>query len=260
MKNFFITNSEAGLGEANASLIRRIEAYPDCVAYTSTKAGDSMRIASMICNENKGEMIRIFACGGDGTLNEVVNGVLDFDNVQVGCMPFGKGNDFVRNFAEVSDFRNIENLLEGKTRKIDLIQYETLLNGRVSPGYMVNMLNIGLDCNAVYGVWQLKNSSILKGKMPYIVISIKSLVRKDGENLSIHINGNTFYNGKVILMTAANGCYCGGNVIFNAKTNETLIKANNGTFRICIDGEISYAEKIKLKICSDILSFILPFK
>lgn len=306
MKNFFITNPAAGLGEANSELIHKIETYPDCTVYTSRSPGDSRRIAAEICAAHQGEKIRIFACGGDGTLNEVVNGIADFDRVEVGCMSFGKGNDFVRNFGAVANFRNIEHLLKGKSRKIDLIRYEAFLAGGISAGYIVNMLNIGLDSNAVYRVSQLKKNSVLKGKMPYIVAALTSLIQKDGENLSVQIEDAPFYAGEIILMTAANGSYCGGGakgapkaspedgqidinvvkdisrrkifglipgyikgthyekkqsqgVILHAKAKEALIRAHHPRFRICIDGEISYAEKIKLKISRDILSFVLPY-
>ncbi len=57
-----------------------------------------------------GEPVRIWACGGDGTLNEVVNGAAGFDNAAVTCVPKGTGNDFLKLFGP--RFRELFNDLE----------------------------------------------------------------------------------------------------------------------------------------------------
>ena len=69
-----------------------------------------------------GQEVWLFAAGGDGTLNEVVSGAMGSPNAAVGCLPYGSGNDFLRNFGEQEEFCDLENQLRGGTMPIDLIQ------------------------------------------------------------------------------------------------------------------------------------------
>ena len=84
------------------------------------------------------ERLRFYACGGDGTLGEVVNGAAGQVNAEVGLIPIGTGNDFVRNFADAGDFFDIEAQVMGEARAIDLIK----CNDR----YGINVVNVGFDC------------------------------------------------------------------------------------------------------------------
>ena len=98
MRHLFIINPAAGRPESTArleTLLSRLS-FPHEVAYTR-EAGDAQRLAATAART--GGPVRIYACGGDGTLNEVVNGAAGFDNAAVTCVPNGTGNDFLKLFG-----------------------------------------------------------------------------------------------------------------------------------------------------------------
>ena len=69
-----------------------------------------------------GEAIRLYACGGDGTIHEVANGIAGFPNAAMSCIPTGTGNDFLKNFGPDADkFSDVENLWDGDAFPLDLI-------------------------------------------------------------------------------------------------------------------------------------------
>ena len=74
--------------------------------------GEAIRISRKAAQltQEQGEQLRIYACGGDGTLNEVVNGAAGFDNVAVTVFSGGSGNDFVKIFDEPKAFFDLKSL------------------------------------------------------------------------------------------------------------------------------------------------------
>ena len=66
-----------------------------CQCLLTQRSGGAEEIARRLVSS--GEEVRLYACGGDGTLNEVVNGAAGFDNAAVTCIPIGTGNDFLKN-------------------------------------------------------------------------------------------------------------------------------------------------------------------
>ena len=100
MRHLFIINPAAGKRETTAKLEQQLKtlSFPHEVVYTEG-AGDAKRIAAEAAA--LGEPVRIYACGGDGTLNEVVNGAAGHDHVAVTCVPKGTGNDFLKVFGGI---------------------------------------------------------------------------------------------------------------------------------------------------------------
>ena len=133
MEHIFIINPCAGQGKG-AKMIHVIEAALQGTAYeysiyTTKAAGDAERFVRETCES--GRTVRFYVCGGDGSFHEAVNGLKDFPQVEVGLLPMGTGNDFVRNFGKKSDFLDILSQVEGKSIPCDVIE----LNGR----YVVNI-------------------------------------------------------------------------------------------------------------------------
>ena len=107
MKTVFIVNPKAGKKINIETLVERIESAvcklrADVEIYKTKSPGDATEFVKNFC-EKYGKA-RFIACGGDGTLGEVLNGAVLFDGAEVGVMPIGTGNDFVKNFnADFSD-------------------------------------------------------------------------------------------------------------------------------------------------------------
>ena len=83
MKHIFVINPCAGKEDSTTGITQKVEAYAlahpsfDYQIYVTQSAGDATRWTSLWCNEHPGQEARFYACGGDGTLNEVVSGIID---------------------------------------------------------------------------------------------------------------------------------------------------------------------------------------
>lgn len=140
----------------------------------------------------------VVALGGDGTSNEVANGLLSSSNSEValGMIPIGTGNDFASMFDTPTDLEAVAGRLqEGETRLIDV--------GWVNDRYFVNALGIGFD--ALASVEALKIQHFLSGMPLYLVAVLITLreykiphitVEFDGERLSMPMTMLCVANGK----------------------------------------------------------------
>ena len=111
MKHVFIINPAAGKVSQVEIIENKLEKYNgviDYEIYITKCEGDAKRFCKEYM-ENTSELVRFYACGGDGTLFEVVNGVATFENASVACYASGSGNDFVKNFANVDSFKDLDN-------------------------------------------------------------------------------------------------------------------------------------------------------
>ena len=158
---YFIVNGKAGVGRKKSiwkyvikpELIRRGVFFHQ---YECSYPGHGTKIAAQIMTEHPGE-VTLVVVGGDGTFNEVVNGIYDLDNCAVAPVPIGSGNDFIRSFhTKKEDFLNIDKLLKGTAKSVDLIK----CNDKIC----ANSVNIGFDCAVAKNVdifkkWPLISSS-----------------------------------------------------------------------------------------------------
>ncbi len=228
MKTVFIINPCAGKKKDIEAFINKIHfAKSDVEIYRTKAVGDATRFVSEYINENGAA--RFIACGGDGTLGEVVNGVAENDSCEVGVIPMGTGNDFCRNFDY--DFSDISGQIDGESEKCDIIRYTTTVAGKEKSGYCVNMFNIGFDCNVADLTNILKKKSFFGGSFAYFVSILINLIKKKGASLKIELDGVEKHNGRLLLTSLANGCYCGGGIksnplaeIKDGKININIIK------------------------------------
>ena len=127
MHHYFIINPAAGQGKA-AKLVPAIREYMEgeglpFTIYQTQGVGDAMAYVRYMAKKGPA---RFYACGGDGTLNEVVNGLKKFPECEVALIPAGTGNDFLRNFTNMENFQDIAAQVAGKAVAIDVLQ----VNGR----------------------------------------------------------------------------------------------------------------------------------
>ncbi|MDQ6765039.1 MAG: diacylglycerol kinase family lipid kinase [Verrucomicrobiota bacterium] len=121
MKTCIICNPGAGSVDDRDSIRAQLERLPDAVVHFTAHEGDATQLAQRALAENCETVI---AAGGDGTLNEVINGIAPHaDRVQVGLIPLGTGNDFARMLALPATISDCVDLLRtGVTRQIDLVR------------------------------------------------------------------------------------------------------------------------------------------
>ena len=100
-------NPHSGNGEELGKIKEQIENLKgiDYDIYETLGSKDATRYAKEYCTQNPGKPVRFYACGGDGTLNEVVNGMAGHDFAELACIPCGSGNDFVKYYGGTENFR-----------------------------------------------------------------------------------------------------------------------------------------------------------
>ena len=102
MKHIFIINPTAGKSDSRQRIYDMADALRtrhdlDVQCILTKRQGHATELAKKLCQT--GEELRFYACGGDGTVNEVANGIIGFDNAAMSVIPIGTGNDFLKNAA-----------------------------------------------------------------------------------------------------------------------------------------------------------------
>jgi diacylglycerol kinase (ATP) len=120
-KTCIILNPSAGSVRDLDATTARLAQLPDAEIRLTTKPGSAARFAKTAIRKGRRTIV---AAGGDGTLNEVINGIGEnFGDVRVGLLPFGTGNDFGRSLAMPVDLEEaLEVIRAGETRAVDLVR------------------------------------------------------------------------------------------------------------------------------------------
>lgn len=207
MKHFFIMNPAAGKGTRFHELIDDIHKVCDrrhvsYAIHVTERIGEATEFVKRICQKTK-EDVRFYACGGDGTIKEVAQGIIGCERAQLGIIPMGTGNDFVRNFEHPEQLFNIDAQLDGETRKMDLLKY--------NDKYAVNLINMGFDCEVAKQVSLNRRSLFIPSKLAYTAGILQKITQFD----SAIMNGRLTFDGvphrgdKFQACVFANGRYYG---------------------------------------------------
>ena len=151
----------------------------------------------------------IVAAGGDGTLNEVLNGIGDapdgLERCRIGVLPLGTINVFARELRLPTQFQAAWKIIEeGRERLLDLPQAEFVQDGRRQRRYFAQLAGAGLDSRAIELVdWEQKKAI---GPLAYVVAGFKALA---GEKSRLTVTAGSFEaSGELVLI--GNGRYYGG--------------------------------------------------
>ena len=204
MKHLFIINPAAGSKDRTAYYAEQI--YEHCertgLDYTmevSGAPGQCREIARKAAQT--GKEIRIYSCGGDGTMNEIVSGVAGYPNVAVTMFSGGSGNDFARIFSEPDAFRDLGRLLDAEETTFDLI--------RCNEDYSLNICSVGFDARIGTDVANYKRLPLLSGFRAYAASALVNTVRGVSEHYVVEIDGERI-DDNFTLICACNGRYYGG--------------------------------------------------
>ncbi|NLM09432.1 MAG: diacylglycerol kinase family lipid kinase [Clostridiaceae bacterium] len=207
MEHLFIVNPVAGKGKA----LNIIPDIKDLVERHSlsyhmeiTKAPKhATEIAREYIKSNRN--LRIYAVGGDGTLNEVLQGVAGSD-ASLGNVPAGTGNDFLKSFCSKSDSRVIlSNIIKARPVPVDLCKMNDM--------YFLNIASAGFDADVVANTQYLKRLPLIKGKVAYIGGILMSLIRLKNFQATFYIDDEIVHMPSVLLSAFANGKYYGGGMM-----------------------------------------------
>ena len=204
MTHLFIINPAAGSRNRTADyseVIHRLcrERGLDYDIRVSTAPGECRRFAREAAET--GKEYRLYACGGDGTLNEVVQGAAGFDNVAVTVFSGGSGNDFVKIFDDPQAFFHLERLLDAEEATFDLIR----CNDEIS----LNICSVGLDARIGTDVSHYKRLPLLHGFRAYAVSTVVNLFKGISEHYVVEVNGEHL-DGYQTFVCVCNGRFYGG--------------------------------------------------
>ena len=204
MKHLFIINPAAGSHNQTEDYRKKIAQVCEArgLDYSIRVSGAPGRCCKIAREAaQSGENYRIYACGGDGTLNEVVNGAAGYDNVAVTVFSGGSGNDFARMFSDPAAFKELERLLDAEEVTFDLI--------KCNDDYSLNICSVGLDARVGHDVANYKRLPLLSGFRAYAVSTVVNVVKGIHEHYVVEVDGQRF-DGQFTMICACNGKYYGG--------------------------------------------------
>ena len=178
------------------------------------------------------DTVRVYACGGDGTIHEVVNGVIGAKNAEVAIIATGTGNDFVKIYGGKENFQDFAKLIDGKVQPIDVSELQG--EGVEGPLYSVNVINFGFD--AIVGAMgnYYKEHGLPEGAKegtnPYDY-ALKHDAMKHGRfnDIEVFADGEKLNEKQMLLATLAQGQYVGGQFRCAPKSDNT-----DGLIDVCV--------------------------
>ncbi|MBR0136848.1 MAG: diacylglycerol kinase family lipid kinase [Erysipelotrichaceae bacterium] len=236
MRYVFIVNPMAGSENNLAQIKAEISKLPEkdqCEVYCTTGVNDATNFVGKYEIKDD-EKVMFIACGGDGTLNEVMNGAAGRKNVSVSCYPCGSGNDFVKVFGGQDRFLDVPNLLHGKEHPLDLL--------KVGERYSNNVVNFGFDTTVAIKVNEDRARTGHGSKSSYTKGIIKALITSMNNKCKVTADGKLLNpDGKFLLCTVANGQYVGGSFKCAPKA-----RIDDGLIEVCLIKPISRLRFVKL--------------
>ena len=232
MKTELIINLTAGGGKPRAHLktifkYLKENGFNFKVSYTSHH-GEAIELARKAADKG---MDLIVSIGGDGTVNEIVNGIMKSKNdPSLGIIPLGWANDFIKSTDIPFDIiEACKILIKGKTKKIDI----GAVNGQI---YFANICGIGFDAEISLLANEMKskhpNLRIL-GAFVYIFATVKKLLSPFGyHNVKIKFDGQEIHS-KILFIAISNGKIYGGRFKI---TPEAIL--DDGLLEICLVEEM----------------------
>ncbi len=206
MKHIFIINPAAGKADSRQRIyamadVLRDKHGQDVQCVLTKRQGHATELTRRMCAS--GEELRFYACGGDGTANEVANGIIGYDNAAMTCIPIGTGNDFLKNFGDDAPrFSDAENLWNGPQFPLDVID----AGGRIA----LTIACSGIDARVARDVHKYSESPLLNGKSSYVMSLIANfLFHPIASRWTVELDGNAV-KGNYALVSACNGRYYGG--------------------------------------------------
>ena len=237
LKYIFIINPAAGKQTVQSEIISQIRAALPTERYElhfTSCEGDATRIAADCIEKNKN--IAIFACGGDGTFFEVINGAAG--KVPIGVIPCGSGNDFIKNIISPQNLLDVKAQLEGQTVPLDLIR----CNGQ----YVSNICNIGFDAEIAEKMNHFRRLPFVSGKAAYILATAFCFFRYLVYPMNVQIDDSQPINTEFLFVAIANGQTYGGSF-----HGAPLASVKDGLIDVCL------CKKLKR---TTMMKYVLSFK
>ncbi len=215
-RHLFILNPAAGHRDSTNELRARIDDLGITDPYkvfVTDRRGAAEEATLRFLTRYSSDFVRIYACGGDGTLSEVANGIFRSGSKKcaVGIVPVGSGNDFAKSFEVTEEhFKDLKALAEGSILDVDmLVATDETGKSRVS----LNIISAGFDAAVAKGQQSFKKLPFVSGSSAYNISLAKCLFFSMKNFFDVLVDGKPVSDGKkgpFLFTIAANGRYYGG--------------------------------------------------
>ncbi len=238
-KHIFVVNPIAGKGKQALLVTEQIERFRrsyDIEVYFTKRKGDASEfIRSRLESGSSDEMYRFYICGGDGSLNEAVNGVMRSgrDNYALCVYPAGSGNDFVKAVGGAERYSDVGRLLEGSVERIDVIKAGTY--------YAANAVHFGFDSCVAKVMNSVRDKKLIGGKHSYTTGVACAFLTAMRSECTLIADGEVLNYGDFLLCTIANGKYVGGRY-----KCAPYSEYDDGLLEVCLVKPVSRVRFLKL--------------
>lgn len=292
MKHIILVNPVSGNRKGKKrgiAILKLLKKYSiNAKLIISKQKGELTKISKKLSTKEK---CRFYSVGGDGTLNEIVSGIIGSDS-EIVVIPCGTGNDFIKSISKYKSLRKIVKAsINMESIKTDVIK---LNNNK----YCINILNTGFDAMVAKNIDIFRRFPFISGKAKYNLSIFYTLLSNRNFKFKIRYNNNNFIKGNYTLAAICNGRFYGGGVspCNDANVNDGLINTcivdatsiiqkivllpkykqgnhyglpqvhfntcknisivSNHKFPVSIDGEIIYTNKVKASIIIDAINIV----
>jgi len=196
------------------------------------QSGDAVKIAREAVEENYDYIISV---GGDGTVNEIVNGMLSSEKESIKTKliiyPLGTGSDLSRTLNLPHNVQGIIDLIKrGKTKSIKVVEAKFLNNEQqIEKRYFVNIADCGMGAEVAKKLNESKKT--IDGSLSYLLKIFQTLINYKNKEIKIEADNKLLYKGKINSAIIAHGNYFGGGIkiapeadLFKDKLNLVLLK------------------------------------
>ncbi|MBN2746412.1 MAG: diacylglycerol kinase family lipid kinase [Bacteroidales bacterium] len=197
------------------------------------------RHAMVIVRQNIRDGYRNFiAVGGDGTINEVVNGMMSqkklLPEMKLGVVMVGTGNDWGKMFNIPDNYdAAIQIIKNNNIFRQDVGKVTFFLGERLYSRYFINVAGLGFDAKVVQSVNRKKDKK-KASKLSYLTSLFTSLMKYKALDINVSIEGKPFANNKLFTMSIGIGKYSGGGMM---QVPDAI--ADDGLFDIMMVSNIS---------------------
>ena len=211
----FLINPASGKQDRTEWITKAVSSVPtdgNVTIYTTKSPGDGEKYVCEWLREAQAPA-RVYACGGDGTLNEAAQGIYlsGNQNVSLGFLPIGSGNDFLRSFRiPESRFRNVRDMMNGTPVPCDLI---LVTDDDGAERVCVNVASAGFDAAVCRGKDAFRRLPLVSGGAAYGLSTARQLFHHLGHSFTVLADGEPIEVGQkneYLLVLGANGQYYGG--------------------------------------------------
>ena len=205
MKHLFLVNPTAGKADRTEEVAAAAKGLCEALGepWELHCSEEPRHITELVRQAGQtGEETKVYACGGDGTLNEAAEGALGYENLSLTHVPLGSGNDFIKQFSDPKRFFELSNFAETEEKAIDLIQ--------AGPRISVNICSMGFDARIGTAIDGFRRNPLLSGERAYHASVVVNLLKGVSKPCRVELEDGTVLEKDMTLVCVCNGSWYGG--------------------------------------------------